>query len=186
VWRLGQDWDTNTPPHYDHVHRHIVTSGRMCALKSCRHRQESSILVTLWKTQMNWPYCNETYCSIVMTPAVLLLKTPISKICLSRPFHIYVLKEQLSPKLQIQLVTMATTTIKDITLEGPEHYHWWFSNIKGSVYQRYLTEKVKLKNKLLNTVPEQKRVLLPVEAMDFKRASRHQAIRRPHERSHKS
>ncbi|KAN0077502.1 hypothetical protein V8E54_005806 [Elaphomyces granulatus] len=28
---------------------------------------------------------------------------------------------------------MATTTIKDIALEGPEHYHSWFSNIKGSV-----------------------------------------------------
>jgi hypothetical protein len=24
-------------------------------------------------------------------------------------------------------------TIKDIALEGPEHYHSWFSNIKGSV-----------------------------------------------------
>jgi len=28
---------------------------------------------------------------------------------------------------------MATTAFNDIPLEGPEHYHSWFSNIKGSV-----------------------------------------------------
>ena len=28
---------------------------------------------------------------------------------------------------------MATTAVKDIVLEGPEHYHIWFANIKGSV-----------------------------------------------------
>jgi hypothetical protein len=28
---------------------------------------------------------------------------------------------------------MATTAVKDIVLEGPEHYHIWFANIQGSV-----------------------------------------------------
>ncbi|KAN0076218.1 hypothetical protein V8E54_006360 [Elaphomyces granulatus] len=117
---------------------------------------------------------------------------------------------------------MATTAVKDIALEGPENYHSWFSNIKGSVpkdlwryfdpasvddynpepepvtvatlrpgatslqqlsaaertlfaqlrtvynaelshYHRYLSEEAKLRNKLINTVPEAKRVLLPDE-----------------------
>jgi hypothetical protein len=114
-----------------------------------------------------------------------------------------------------------TTTGNNITLEGPENYHSWFANTKGSVpedlwkyfnpentdeytkpepitivtlqpeattlsqlsatnrtlyaqlrtiynnelsqYHRYLTEKAKLRTKLLNTVPEAKRVLLPAE-----------------------
>ena len=116
---------------------------------------------------------------------------------------------------------MATAAVNDIVLEGPEHYHSWFSNIKGSIpedlwkyfdpettnefnepeaitaatlragatrlehlsatertlfaqlrtiynneltqYQRYLNEKAKLRTKLLSTVPEQRRVLLPAE-----------------------
>ena len=116
---------------------------------------------------------------------------------------------------------MATTTVKDIVLESPEHYHIWFANIKGSVpedlwkyfdpeatdeynepanitvatlrheatsieqlttgertlyaqlrtvysneltqYQRYLNEKAKLRTKLLTTIPEEKRVLLPAD-----------------------
>lgn len=149
----------------------------------------------------------------------MLLETPnfqylsIPSICAQRTV--------ISPSYRLKLVAMATTTIKDIALEGPEHYHSWFSNIKGSVpedlwryfdpetadeyiepqavtfatvrpeattlqqlsatertlytqlrtlhnnevshYHRYLTEKSKLKSKLLNTVPEQKRVLLPVD-----------------------
>ena len=28
---------------------------------------------------------------------------------------------------------MATTAFNDISFEGPEHYHSWFTNIKGSV-----------------------------------------------------
>jgi hypothetical protein len=120
-----------------------------------------------------------------------------------------------------QVTVMATAAVKDIVLEGSEHYHSWFSNIKGSVpedlwkyfdpetadeytepevvtvatlrpqatslqqlstvdrtlytqlrtiynndvsqYQRYLGEKAKLRIKLLNTVPEAKRVLLPAD-----------------------
>ncbi|KAN0076521.1 hypothetical protein V8E54_006663 [Elaphomyces granulatus] len=100
------------------------------------------------------------------------------------------------------------TTSNEIILKGPENYHSWFSNIKGSVpedlwkiepepvtvatirpeattlqqltaterllyaqfrtnynhdvsrYHRYLTKKAKLRTKLFNTVPEQKRFLL--------------------------
>lgn len=112
-----------------------------------------------------------------------------------------------------------TTSNNEIILEGPENYHSWFSNIKGSVpedlwkyfdpetddleyvepepvtvatirpeattlqqltatdrslyaqfrtnynqdvsrYHRYLSEKAKLRTKLFNTIPEQKRILL--------------------------
>ncbi|KAN0067033.1 hypothetical protein V8E54_008746 [Elaphomyces granulatus] len=133
---------------------------------------------------------------------------------------------------------MATTAVKDIALEGPENYHSWFSNIKGSVpkdlwryfdpasvddydpepepvtvatlrpgatslqqlsaaertlfaqlrtvynaelshYHRYLSEEAKLRNKLINTVPEAKRVLLPDEESIRQWISSLQAAARP-------
>jgi hypothetical protein len=132
---------------------------------------------------------------------------------------------------------MATAAVKDIVLEGSEHYHSWFSNIKGSVpedlwkyfdpetadeytepevvtvatlrpqatslqqlstvdrtlytqlrtiynndvsqYQRYLGEKAKLRIKLLNTVPEAKRVLLPADESIRKWISNLQVATKP-------
>lgn len=51
------------------------------------------------------------------------------------------------------------------------------------VISMYTTAR--LRNKLINTVPEAKRVLLPNQTMDFQPPGRDKTMRRPHERCHK-
>jgi hypothetical protein len=59
----------------------------------------------------------------------MVLKTK-SPNCLSLPFY---RKKQLVYTFQVTVTSDATAAVKDIVLEGPEHYHIWFANIKGSV-----------------------------------------------------